>query len=260
MAQSMREKRHADAFAHQPFDGGAPVVVVGPAEDAQVQEPLHGDLVRAQVERFPGHAGFQQREGGGLHAEDEGVDGAGGGVEGAAEGHRARDVGAVAAPFGAGVDEDVGAGGEGLVVVLVVQGGGVFAAAEDAVVGLVFGAVGDAAGGEDGFEVLFVAGRRDGAEDGGVGGRRDGVGLPDESDFVGVFGDAAFVDGGVEQFGIGGNGGLGNGEQGISRDIFEVESYVGVFLSQGGHVSWKARVRETVVDVVDSEGFGGHQR
>lgn len=60
-----------------------------------------------------------------MHAEDEGVDGAGGGVEGrpplrAEEGHGARDVGAVAVPFGAGVDEDVGAGGEGLVVVLVV--------------------------------------------------------------------------------------------------------------------------------------------
>lgn len=223
--------------------------------------------MRAQVERFPRYTGFQQAEGGGLHAEDEGVDGAGGRVEGggprllrAEEGHGARDVGAVAVPFGAGVDEDVGAGGEGLVVVLVVQGGGVFAAAEDARVSLVFGAVGDAAGGEDGFEVLFVAGGGDGAEDGGVGGRGDGVGLPDQSDFVGVFGDAAFVDGGVEEVGIGGDGGLGDGEQGISRDVFEVESYVGVFLSQGGHVSCKARVRETVVDIVGSEGFGGHQR
>lgn len=255
MAQPMREKRHADAFPHQLFDGAV-------AEDPQVQEPLHRDLVRAQVERFPVHAGLEEGEGGALHAEDEGVDGAGGGVEGAprAEGHRARDVGAVAVPFGAGVDEDVGAGGEGLVVVLVVQGGGVFAAAEDAVVGLVFGAVGDAAGGEDGFEVLFVAGGGEGAEDGGVGGRGDGVGLPDESDFVGVFGHAAFVDGGVEEFGIGGHGGLGNGEQGISRDVFEVKSYVGVFLRQGGQVSCKVRVRETVVDVVDSEGFSGHQR
>lgn len=195
-----------------------------------------------------------------MHALDEGVDGAGLGVEGSGKGHGACDVGAIAIPFGAGVDEDVFPIGEGLVVVLVVKGCGVFAAAEDAVIGLVFGAVGDAAGCEDGFEVLFVAGGGDGAEDGDVGGGGDCVGFAEESDFVVVFSDAAFVDGGVEEFGIGRNSRLGNGEQSISRCVFDIEPCVGVFLSQGGQVGWKARVRETVVDVVYLEGFRGHQR
>ena len=81
---------------------------------------------------------------------------------------------------------------------LVVQCSCVFAGAEDAVVGLVFCAGGDAGGYECGFEVLLIFRVGDRAEDVGVGAGRDGVGVAEEGDFVGVFCDTAFVDGGVE--------------------------------------------------------------
>lgn len=123
-------------------------------------------------------------------------------VEGSRKGHGARDIGAVALIFRARVDEDVAAAVEGLVVVLVVQRRCVLAGAEDAVVGLVFGARGDAAGDEGGLEVLFVAGGGDGAEDGGVGAGGDGVGVAEEGDFVGVLCDAAVFDCGLEEVGV----------------------------------------------------------
>ena len=72
----------------------------------------------------------------------------------------------------------------------------VFARAEDAGVGLLLGAEGEAALREDGGEVLLV-GRGAGlyfGEDGGVGGGGDGVGVAEEGELVGVFGYAADVD------------------------------------------------------------------
>lgn len=76
----------------------------------------------------------------------------------------------------------------------VVQGRCVGAAAEDAVVGLLRGAERDAAFREDGFELLFGFFAFERAEDGFVGRGGYFVGVAEESDFVGGFGDAACLD------------------------------------------------------------------
>lgn len=196
MAQAVREEGSADSALEQLLGREAG------AEDAEALEARDGDLVGAQVEILPPHPSLHHRESGLLHLGHEFVDVCAFRVEGAGEGHGAGDVGAVALVLRARVDEDIAAAVERLVVVLVVQRRCVFAGAEDAVVGLVFGARGDAAGYECGFEVLFVAGGGDGVEDGGVSARGDGVGVAEEGDFVGVFGDAAVVDGGLEEFGV----------------------------------------------------------
>lgn len=133
MPQPVREEGRADSALQQLVGGEAA------AEDAEALEAGDGDLVGAQVEALPPDAGFEHGEGGVLHLGHEPVDVAAFGVEGAGEGHCARDVGAVAVVFRAGVDQDVPATVEGLVVVLVMQCRCVLAGAEDAVVGLVLG-------------------------------------------------------------------------------------------------------------------------
>lgn len=80
---------------------------------------------------------------------------------------------------------------------LVVQRGGIGAAAEDPTVSLLFRARGDARAEELPHQLRFVGGCRDGAEGRGVRVCGDGVGFAQERDFVGVFGDPAGVDGGV---------------------------------------------------------------
>ena len=88
----------------------------------------------------------------------------------------------------------------------------------------------------------------------------DDVGFAEESDLIAVFCDAAFVDGGVKEFGVCGDGRLGKGKKGISWYVFDVETYVGVFLGQRGQAGRELRIRKTGVDVVSFEGFRGHQR
>lgn len=258
VAEAVREEGRADALPQQLLGRAV-------AQDADAEQARDGDLVRAQMQRLPAHAGLEERESGRLHLLHERVDVAALGVEGdaaaaaAAEGRRASDVGAVARPFRAGVHEDVLPAVEGLVVVLVVQRRCVGARAEDAVVGLVFGARGDAGGDEDGLEVLLVAGGGDGAQDGGVGAGGDGVGVAEEGDFVGVFGDAALVDGGVEEGGIGRESCDGRGELRSHGVGLEVEGWLGFMVLELGEVFGEFRGREAGIDVVFLESIGREQ-
>lgn len=98
----------------------------------------------------------------------------------------------------------------------------VLAGAEDTAVCLLFGARGDARGDEGGGEVLFVFGGWKGAEHGCVCAGRDGVGVPEEGNLVGVFGDAAFVDGSVQEGVICGDGCYDCGELRSRHLGFEV--------------------------------------
>jgi hypothetical protein len=88
----------------------------------------------------------------------------------ARERQRAGDVAGVAGVLGAGVEEQQLAAGEGLVVVGVVQGGGVGARGGDDGVGLLLGAVGEAVAEEERVHVALVAAVLEGSEDGFVGG------------------------------------------------------------------------------------------
>jgi hypothetical protein len=81
---------------------------------------------------------------------------------------------------------------------------------------LVAGTEGHAAGDEDGFEFAFVFGLANGAEDVEVREGGDVVGAADEGNFVGVFDDAAFFDGGAE---VGDVELGGAGEGGRVRDL-----------------------------------------
>lgn len=78
------------------------------------------------------------------------------------------------------------------------QRSGVGARGEDGAVRLVAGAEGHAAGDEDGFEFALVLRLSNSTEDVEVGKRGNVVGATNEGDFVGIFDDAAFFDGGAE--------------------------------------------------------------
>lgn len=130
-------------------------------------------------------------------------------------------------------------------------------------VGLLAAAVGNAGLQEDGLELALVAGVSDGAQDGGVGEGGDGVGGAGQGDFVGVFDDAAFVDGGLE-------GGEVCGVVGEEGDV--VGDLVldgpdcggGRGGGGGGRLAAQGGVdvggREDGVDVVEGEGFGRGER
>ena len=113
------------------------------------------------------------------------------------------------------------------------QCGGVRAGAEDAGVGLGWGAEGDAALAKGGRGFAFIGGGFKGMEGCEVGGGCDDVGVANEGDFGGVFGDAAVGDGGVEGGGVDFVGGMevgrervgavgGCGEVGVWVTGFEV--------------------------------------
>ena len=123
---------------------------------------------------------------------------------------------------------------------------GVGPRAEDPMIGLFFAAGGDAGGDEAGFEILFVGGGEGMAEDGRVGGCGDGVGVADEGDFVGGFGDAAGVDCGLEEGGVCGRE-EGDDLMGGGR------MRGGVYLAgggKGGQVRGEVGFCETFVNVV----------
>ena len=99
--------------------------------------------------------------------------------EGTGERKGAGYVGAVAGILAAGVEEEVLPAGQGLVVVLVMEGCGVGARGDDAVVGLFAAAVSDAFCDEDSLELALVGRGSGGMKDGRVGEGGDYVGFAD---------------------------------------------------------------------------------
>ena len=134
-----------------------------------------------------------------MHAQDDVVDLATLLVKGATQGKRPGDVRSVAAVLGCCVEEEVRLAVEVGVVFHVVERRGVGAGGDDGGIGLVFGPVGETSLEEYGCQFALVANVFGGVEDGGVGNGGDGIGFADEGDFVGVFDDAAFFDGGFEE-------------------------------------------------------------
>lgn len=131
---------------------------------------------------------------------------------------------------------------------------------DDRMVRLLPGAVRDAGVQEAALELALVARGPHRAQHIGVRERRDGVGFADEGDFVRVFDDAAFVDGGLEGgevLGVKGEEGdvvgdliLDGPDRGGVRGAGGLGAEVGVDLGGG----------EDGVDVVEGEGFFGRER
>ena len=193
--QAVREKRHARALRED--------VRLSPLQDPQTEQALDRDLVRPRVHGVPHHARRDQRRALPLHPQHDVVHRPALRREAAPHGERPRDVGGIAAPLGARVQQQVQLPGQRRVVPLVMQRRGVGARGDDGVVGLLAGAERDAALEEDGVELALVGRAQHGAQHGGVGGGGDGVGVADERDLVRVFHHAAGVDGGFEPRGVG---------------------------------------------------------
>lgn len=122
---------------------------------------------------------------------------------------------------------------------------------------LLSAAVRDAGAQEGGFELALVGGGPHGAQHVGVRERRDGVGFADEGRFVGVFDDAAFVDGGLEVgevFGVEGQEGDVVGD--LVRDRPDGGGGGGLAAERGVDFGGG----EDGVDVVEGQGFGGGER
>ena len=112
---------------------------------------------------------------------------------------RTRHIGGIAIRLGGGVDEEVQPAVQGLVVLEIVQRRRIGAGCDDGVVRLLRAGILNARFYEHGFELALVRRTLGFAKDGGVREGRDVVCIADESDFVGVFDDAAVVDGGFEE-------------------------------------------------------------
>lgn len=210
VAQAVREEGDAGARLEDVVGGEAG------AQDAQVLQPRDGDLVRELVDRVPEDARFERRDALLLHREDDAVDGAALVVEGAAQRERARDVRGVVVDLAAGVQEEDVLGGDGRVVLDVVERGAVLAGRDDGVVGLVFGVALDAGLEEDGFEFGLAVGRRRRLHGVDVAHGRDGVGFADQGDFVVGLDHAARFDAALDEVQVGRFEGQ---ERGAVRDL-----------------------------------------
>ena len=142
MPEPVREKGDTDPLLQQ---FGHTAVF----EDAALQESRDGDPVRQDMDVLPLHPRADQRKAGVLHPLDNGVHLRRFLGETSRQGQRARHVRAVAIVFGRGVDEQVQFAVSGFGVreregvLNVMQGRGVGAGAEDAMIGLFLAAGGD---------------------------------------------------------------------------------------------------------------------
>lgn len=211
VAQTVREEGRRDARCKKILCG------VGIVQDAELQEPSDGDLVRGNVNIVPEYIFTQHVRALLLHLEHEVVDGQAVRGEFAVDRVRPRDIRCVAVILATGIEEEVErAGSHGLVVVHVMQRRSVGARCYDRRVSLVAAAISDTALEEESLEFPFVFRVLDGFHDGTMGDAGDDIGLAYQGYFEIVFDDTALLDCFFQQGEVFRGGG---GEGDVRRDL-----------------------------------------
>ncbi len=248
MAQPMRKKRHTGPIHEN--------LLLIPLQDANLHQPLNSNLMGHGMNIIPQHAGLQHPRTNLLHPRHDIVNPSTLVTKPAGNRKRPRDIRRIASILAPRIQQQIQPALQVLVVLLIVQRRGIRPGRHDGVVCLLSTPVRDTLLQEHRFQFPLVSRVSDGLQDGRVCQRRNRVRFARESDFVVVFDDAAFVDGGLESCEV-------LGVEGEEGDV------VGDLVADGpdGGVGGRGRVAaeegvqfcrgEDGVDVVEGEGFGG---
>ncbi len=252
MAEAVREKRHARPVLEN--------LILVSFQNADIQQPLNRDLMRHGMHVIPQDPRPQHPHTHLLHPQHRIVHPPTLGTEPPPYRKRPRHIRRIAPKLRPRIQQQILPPLQPLAILLIMQRRRIPPRRDDRMVRLLPGAVRDAGVQEAALELALVARGPHTAQHIGVCERRDGVGFADEGDFVRVFDDAAFVDGGLE-----GGEVLGvEGEEGDVVGDLVLDGPDGSGVRGAGGLGAEVGVDlgggEDGVDVVEGEGFFGRER